>query len=95
MERFFASLDGERGVLEIAGPERREFLQGLITNDVAKLTPDRALYAALLTAHGRYLHDFFLAEQGETFLLDGEAARARRWGAALGTAARDIPALAG
>ena len=51
------------------------FLKWLITNDVMKVTSDRALYAALLTAQGRYLHDFFLVEHGDTFLLDGEAAR--------------------
>ena len=68
MERYFASFDSERGVLEIAGPERREFLQGLVTNDVTKLAPNRALYAALLTAQGRYLHDFFLAERGDVFV---------------------------
>jgi len=75
MERHFTLLSGERGVLQIEGADRREFLQGLVTNDVAKLGSDRALYAALLTAQGRYLHDFFLAEHGETFLLDVEAAR--------------------
>jgi folate-binding protein YgfZ len=75
MDRTYELLDGQRGVLEIAGPERVAFLQGLISNDVTKLKPDRALYAALLTAQGRYLHDFFLAALGDVFLLDGEAAR--------------------
>jgi folate-binding protein YgfZ len=74
-ERYFASLDNERGVVQISGPDRREFLQGLITNDTNKLAPERALYAALLTPQGRYLHDFFLVEIGDTFLLDAERAR--------------------
>ena len=65
----------DRGVLEIGGADRREFLQGLISNDTRKLTPARALYAAFLTPQGKYLHDFFLAELGETLLLDGERAR--------------------
>jgi len=73
--RYFALLDDERGVIEITGPDRREFLQGLITNDTAKLSPERALYAALLTPQGRYLHDFFLVEMPEAFLLDAERAR--------------------
>lgn len=64
-----------RGVLEIAGEDRRSFLQGLISNDTHKLAPNRALYAALLTAQGKYLHDFFLAELGDAFYLDGEAVR--------------------
>jgi folate-binding protein YgfZ len=66
---------GDRAVLEIAGEDRRAFLQGLVSNDVEKVAPDRAIYAALLTAQGKYLHDFFIAEIGDAFLLDAEAAR--------------------
>ena len=40
----------DRGVLAVAGADRRVFLQGLVSNDVKKVRPDRALYAALLTA---------------------------------------------
>jgi folate-binding protein YgfZ len=70
----YASLQ-DRGVLEIVGADRKAFLQGLVSNDVQKLGPHRALYAAFLTPQGKYLHDFFLAEQGEAILLEGERAR--------------------
>jgi folate-binding protein YgfZ len=73
-ERSFVEL-AERGLLAVAGEDRGAFLQGLISNDVEKVAPSRAIYAALLTAQGKYLHDFFVAALGETFLLDGEAAR--------------------
>ena len=73
-ERFFVEL-GERGLLVIAGEDRRAFLQGLISNDIEKVAPNRAIHAALLTAQGKYLHDFFIAALGETLVLDGEAAR--------------------
>jgi folate-binding protein YgfZ len=59
----------------VAGPDRRAFLQGVVSNDVEKVAPDRALYAALLTAQGKYLHDFIMAASGETIWLDAEAAR--------------------
>src|SRR5882762_2213071 len=65
----------ERGVLAVLGPDRTSFLQGLVSNDVGKLASDRALYAALLTAQGKYLHDFILIEYGDAICLDGEAAR--------------------
>jgi folate-binding protein YgfZ len=65
----------ERAVIEVAGQDRASFLQGLISNDVTKIAADRALYAALLTAQGKYLHDFFIAARGEVFLIDAEAAR--------------------
>jgi folate-binding protein YgfZ len=65
----------DRGILAVSGPDRRPFLQGLVSNDVEKLAPDRALYAALLTAQGKYLHDFIMVEVGEAIWLDAEAAR--------------------
>jgi len=65
----------ERGVLEIAGADRHAFLQGLISNDVSKAAPDRAIHAALLTAQGKYLNDFFVVALGEALYLDAEAAR--------------------
>ncbi len=62
-------------MLMVAGADRVAFLQGLVSNDAAKAGPDRALYAALLTPQGKYLHDFFIAASGDTLLLDVEAAR--------------------
>ena len=64
-----------RGILAVAGPDRRSFLQGLISNDVGNVAADRVVYAALLTAQGKYLHDFLIVEQGDEFWLDAEAAR--------------------
>jgi hypothetical protein len=70
----YLALD-DRTILEVAGEDRVAFLQGLVSNDVTKAGPGRVLYAALLTAQGRFLHDFFIAAAGETLLIDGEAAR--------------------
>jgi folate-binding protein YgfZ len=65
----------DRAILAVGGPDRRAFLQGLISNDVDKVAPARAGYAALLTAQGRYLHDFMIAEDGGALLLDAERER--------------------
>lgn len=73
-EKQFIILE-QRGVLTVAGEDRRSFLQGLISNDIAKVAADRAIYAALLTPQGKFLHDFFITEQGETLQLEAEAAR--------------------
>ena len=74
MNKSYAVLE-DRGVLAVAGAEARDFLQGLISNDVTKAAPGRAIYAALLTPQGKFLHDFFLVEHGEHLLLDCEGAR--------------------
>ncbi len=74
-DSFYAVLES-RGVLAVEGEDRTTFLQGLVSNDVNKAGPDRAIHAAFLTAQGKYLHDFFIAELDGGFLLDCEGARA-------------------
>ncbi|MFQ5765863.1 MAG: YgfZ/GcvT domain-containing protein, partial [Rhodospirillales bacterium] len=70
----YTLLDG-RGVLAVAGPDRVDFLQGLVSNDMRKVAPDRAVYAALLTPQGKYLHDFFVVAADDALLLDCERDR--------------------
>ncbi len=65
----------QRGIIAVTGPEARTLLQGLITNDVDAVAPDRAIYAALLTPQGKFLHDFLIAQAGETLLIDCEGSR--------------------
>lgn len=70
----------DRGILAVSGDDRASFLQGLVSNDTTKLAPGRAMYAALLTAQGKYLHDFIMVEvpshsRGDAIWLDAEAAR--------------------
>lgn len=59
----------DRKVFEITGEDRLGFLQGLVSNDVARLK-DGLVYAAMLTPQGKYLADFFLVPRGEAVLLD-------------------------
>jgi folate-binding protein YgfZ len=60
----------DRAVIAVSGPEAKSFLQGLITNDIAALTPDAPLYAALLTPQGKILFDFLLSEKDGAVLID-------------------------
>ena len=66
----------DRAVLRITGADRIDFLQGIVSNDVAKAGRNRGVWAAFLTPQGKYLHDFFLSADGEALLLDCEKARA-------------------
>ena len=66
----------QRSILAVRGPDRKTFLQGLVTNDVMQVNAETALYACLLTANGRFLHDFLVFEQEDTLLLTPERARA-------------------
>jgi folate-binding protein YgfZ len=76
-ERHFAILE-DRGRLAVAGPDAATFLQGLITNDIARADGAHAIYAALLTAQGKFLHDFFIVRDSarpDGYLVDGEGER--------------------
>ncbi len=64
-----------RGLILIGGADRTEFLQGLISNDIRRATADHAIWAALLTPQGKYLHDFFVVEIDGQYVVDCEADR--------------------
>ncbi|APR98021.1 CAF17-like 4Fe-4S cluster assembly/insertion protein YgfZ [Wolbachia endosymbiont of Folsomia candida] len=59
-----------RGVIALHGPDTRNFLQGIITNDISKLNDQKAIYSLLLNPQGKYLYDFFLVEHGKYILLE-------------------------
>ena len=64
----------DRGVVKVAGDDARKFLNGLLTTDIAKVTPERAAFAALLTPQGKIMVDMIVAEapaeDGGGFFLD-------------------------
>ena len=55
------------------GEDLREFLQGLVTNDVIGALP---MWAALLSPQGKVLFDFLIWDDGADLLLDCEAEHA-------------------
>jgi folate-binding protein YgfZ len=65
----------DRGVLALHGGDARSFLQGLTSNDMARIREDQAGYGALLTPQGKYLFDFFIVQEGAQLLLETELAR--------------------
>jgi folate-binding protein YgfZ len=65
----------DRTVLRVSGPDARDFLQGLVTNDVRRLV-EGPVYAALLSPQGKYLFDFFLVPADGDVLVDVKAERA-------------------
>lgn len=71
------SLLPHRSVISVAGADRVEFLQGLISNDTRKVAPGHAVWAALLTPQGRFLNDMFVVDAGQdVFYLETERERA-------------------
>lgn len=69
------TLPGDRGLIGLSGADASGLLQGLVSNDIGRVSPERAVYAALLTPQGKFLHDFLVSRIGDGFFLDCEAAR--------------------
>src|ERR1043165_5901916 len=76
-----AALLPDRGVVKVAGEDARKFLNGLLTTDIADVTPGRAAFAALLTPQGKIMVDMIVteaaAEDGGGFFLDCPRALSR------------------
>ena len=70
----------DRAVIRLSATEAsedvRQFLQGLVTQDMATVAPDAPQWSALLTAQGKVLFDFFLWADGEDILIDCEKEQA-------------------
>jgi folate-binding protein YgfZ len=75
-----AALLPDRGVVKVAGDDARNFLHGLFSADILKLTPGEARFGALLSPQGKILADFIVveapAQDGGGFFLDAPRALA-------------------
>lgn len=60
----------DRVLIRIAGDDPRDFLQGLVTSDMAGPLP---VWAGLLSPQGKALFDFIVWPDGEALLIDCEA----------------------
>ena len=78
-----AALLPDRGVVKVVGDDARNFLNGLLTADIGKVTPEQAVFAALLTPQGKIIADCIVAElpaeDGGGFFLDCARALALTW----------------
>jgi folate-binding protein YgfZ len=64
----------DRGAVKVSGEDARNFLNGLITTDVARLEAGTGRFGALLTPQGKIIVDFLITEasagNGGGFLID-------------------------
>ena len=59
----------DRTLIRLTGTDARDFLQGLVTNDITKAAQG-LVYAALLTPQGKFVADFFVHDTGDSLLID-------------------------
>ena len=64
-----------RGLLEIVGPDRADWLHNLTTNEIKTLQPGRGCYAFAVNVKGRILFDLNVLAKAQSIWLDID----RRW----------------
>ena len=62
----------DRGFIQVNGPEAKDFLQNIVTNDIEKVTSDSTVFSSILTPQGKYLFEFFVLKLKDSYLLECE-----------------------
>jgi folate-binding protein YgfZ len=62
-----------RVVLAFTGPDRLRYVNGQVTNDVARLVPGRAMHAAVCNAKGKMQADLYVHALADALVADGPA----------------------
>lgn len=77
-ENAIAFFKQKRGLIEVSGKEAVQFLNGLITNDVAKLEDGTQMSAAFPNVQGRLLALVRVLRTGDKFLFETEEATSEK-----------------
>ena len=62
----------DRGFIQVNGPEAKDFLQNIVTNDLEKVTSNSTVFSSILTPQGKYLFEFFILKLKDSYLLECE-----------------------
>ena len=70
MKTNYYFINNDSRFINIAGDDRQDFLQGLITNDVKVCNRNNPIYACILSPQGKFLADFFVIELDGSYLIE-------------------------
>ena len=62
----------DRAIIYVNGPDAKDFLQNLISNDINKVKNDFSCFASLLTPQGKFLYEFIVLKHKSGYFLDCE-----------------------
>jgi len=62
----------DRGFIQVNGPEAKDFLQNIVTNDIEKVTSSSTVFSSILTPQGKYLFEFFILKLKDGYLVECE-----------------------
>jgi folate-binding protein YgfZ len=62
----------DRSILYINGPDAKDFLQNLISNNINKVTDKSSCFTSLLTPQGKFLFEFIIVKHKSGYFIDCE-----------------------
>ena len=62
----------DRAILYINGPDTKDFLQNLISNDINKVSENSSCFASLFTPQGKFLYEFIVVKHKSGYFIDCE-----------------------
>ncbi len=62
----------DRALLYINGPDAKNFLQNLISNDINKVSESSSCFASLFTPQGKFLYEFMVVKHKSGYFIDCE-----------------------
>ncbi len=62
----------DRAILYINGPDAKDFLQNLISNDINKVSDSSSCFASLFTPQGKFLFEFIVVKHKTGYFIDCE-----------------------
>jgi folate-binding protein YgfZ len=60
----------DQGLISVEGPDAKDFLQNIISNDIEKASETSSIFSGIFTAQGKYLYEFFIIKNNESYFLD-------------------------
>ena len=62
----------DRAILYVNGPDAKDFLQNLISNDINKVSDSSSCFASLFTPQGKFLYEFIVVKHKTGYFIDCE-----------------------
>ncbi len=72
MEQSEVIILEDKGFIQVNGPEAKDFLQNIVTNDLQKVTNKLTIFSSILTPQGKYLFEFFILKLKNGYLIECE-----------------------
>ena len=70
MEKNQITILENRGLVLVEGPEAKDFLQNILSNNIEKVNETNSIFSGIFTPQGKYLYEFFIIKNKEGYLLD-------------------------